>query len=97
MIETIVNYKCDNCNSAMKEYEYHDSTKIFIKVEVPNQKCGAGECNGVHMVICDKCSNELGIVNSIIHNGYGSQRRLGEAIEKCKFKILDMFFKKKKA
>lgn len=96
MKETFIKCTCDYCKSEMFEYEYDRATKIIIRVDVPNQKGGAGECNGVAMSICNKCSEELGIVNSEIHNGLiGDRERIKTALEKCKTKILDMFVNKK--
>lgn len=87
---------CDYCNADMLEHEYNNATKVSIKLDIPNQKGGCGECSGIHMVICNKCSNEIGIVNSEIHNGQmNSKSRILRALENNKQKIINMVFRKK--
>jgi hypothetical protein len=80
----------------MSEYKYDTATKITIRLDVPNQRGGCGECNGIQMIICNKCSEEIGIVNSEIHNGQmNSHGRILKALEANKQKILNMVFRKK--
>lgn len=95
MQQTINKYFCDYCKHEVSMTEYIEGTKIDIKVSLANPKGGAGQVSGVRMILCKKCSEDLGIVNTEEYHIYtNSQSRLGNAIEKIKTKIIDMFYKK---
>jgi len=91
MKDTVTKCTCDYCNTEMTEDEYDGATRISIRIDVPCQKGGAGECNGLSMSICNECSLKIGIVNEEIHNGQMYTRgRIMNVLKKYKIKILDM-------
>lgn len=96
MKETIVKCKCDYCNGDMSEYDYENAVNIFIKANAPDPKGRCGNSNGIYMRICSDCSQKLDIIPEKIFNGtMGETNRIESALEKCKTKIVDMFFNKK--
>lgn len=95
MQQTINKYFCDYCKNEVSMTEHIEGTKIDIKVSLVNPKGGCGQVSGVSMVLCKKCSEELGIINSEEYHSYiYSQSRLRDTIKNIKTKIVDMLFKK---
>lgn len=96
MKQIIEKYSCDNCKDEMHSWEYMNAVKLSLSIALPNPKGGSGQASHIKMVICEKCTKELGIVNSNEYHGYDySQSRLSNTFDKIKGKILDMCFKKK--
>lgn len=96
MKTTIVKCSCDYCNAEMNEYEYENAIKVTVKVNLPNPKGGCGQMSAIEMKLCDKCSKDIGIINSQEYHSYiDSQNRLTTTIKKCKDKILKLCFEKK--
>lgn len=91
---TTVKYSCDYCENEMSKFEYEKAIKITLVVDLPNPKGGCGQHAGIRMVLCDTCSEKIGIVNSEEYHKYTySQFKLTQVIEKYKTKILDLFKK----
>ena len=95
MQQEIKKYFCDYCINEMNESEYQQGVKIGVRVDLPNPKGGCGQVAGANMILCKKCSEDLGIVNKNEYHDYTySQSRLRDTIKEIKNKIIDMLYKK---
>jgi hypothetical protein len=98
MKETIIKYSCDYCKKEMKQWEYDISTKLTIRIDLPdrkdmNQLVGAEQFN-----VCDECSEKIGIIHktiSEIGHIYRRQDSVRDAIMSNFKKIVDIFIWKK--
>ena len=98
MKQVIEKYFCDNCEDEMDGFEYRQCTKLSIRVDLPHPEGRCGQVEGEQMVICSKCSEELGIVNSKEYHSYNySKEKFKNTIREIKTKIVAMYFKKRGA
>lgn len=95
MKEVIENYYCDYCKNEMSNLDYKIAPNIKIRVDLPNPKGGPREIAIADMVLCEKCSEGIGLVNSEeYHTTIHASTRLFKTVENIKTNILGLVFKK---
>ena len=95
MIEETIKYSCDYCEADMTQGEYESGVDLTITVHLPHPEGKCGQVSEISMRICEKCSTELGIVNSKeYHNFMYSATRLKNKIIEIKNKIIEFCFRK---
>lgn len=97
MIQETKKYICDYCDTEMNKFEYELAPSLSVSISLPHPEGKCGESSSTRMIICDKCSKELGIVNSMeYHTSVYSQQKLGKRVIELKKNIVDFCFKKTK-